>query len=288
MPLALVAGASGRLGSEVLASLDKRQWRTRALCRDPSKLKGPPGHEAHKGDLLDTGSLEGACRGVDVVFSCVGASLSLSRQPPERTFTEVDLRGTLNLLESAKSAGVRRFVYVSVYGAERFPALEYCRAHHEAAEAVRASGLEQCVIEPTGFFSTMEELLKMARLGQGVVIGNGGARSNPIAEPDLAEICTDAITARQIYETTVAAGGPDALTRREMVELAFIALGRAPRVRRVPRWTVDVAAGCLGPFSRRRSALISFLAMVSTTDLVAPALGQRKLADHYKSIVAKN
>jgi uncharacterized protein YbjT (DUF2867 family) len=279
METVLVAGASGQLGRHVVEELRRRGYRVRALSRRPERLAGRV-DEAVWGDLLSAASLPAACAGVDAVFSCAGASMDLADLRDRRGPLEVDWGGNRNLLAAARDAGVGRFTYVSVFGARAMRHLEYADAHERFVDELAASGMAHTIIRPTGFFSFFGEIVKMAKKGRGMVIGSGEARTNPVHEADLAAVCADALAsgARE-----VAVGGPETFTRAEIVRTAFRALGREPKLTRVPPGLFRGAAAVAKPFNRRLAALLAFGADVSVADCVAPAHGSRRLEDYFRT-----
>ena len=188
----LVAGAGGRLGGYLLRELAARGYGVRALVRDPCTMAGE-GLDVFACDARNPEAVAGACEGVRLVVSALGASLALRYTPPGANYRDVDLRANLNLLGEARRAGVGKFVYVSLYGAERLRGLAYVDAHEEFVEALKASGLDYAVVRPTGFFYVFGEVFKMGARGRAVVIGDGGARTNPIHEADVARACADAL-----------------------------------------------------------------------------------------------
>lgn len=284
-PIVVVAGASGSVGREVVRALAARGVRVRALSRDPKKLSDLPLAEVHLGDALDPKTLEGLFTGVDRAFSCVGASVSSDPGAGRAGFVDVDVPSNRNLIEAALRAGVRRFVYVSAAGAPEHRDVAYLRAHAEVEELLRHSGLAHAIIRPTGFFSAFEEYLALARKGAVPEIGSGQVKTNPIHPADLAEVCADAVLSEETFAREV--GGPQILTRHEVVELAFAALGKPTRVRRVPPGVARVGSALVRPFHPRLGELGQFLAAISSMDIVAEQTGSRRLADHFKDCVAR-
>ncbi len=284
MELVLVAGATGQLGRFVVRELRARGYRVRALTRAPERLAalGVEADEAARGDLLDPSSLGAACAEVDVVLSCAGASMNLDDFRDRRSFREVDWAGNRNLLDAARAAGVRRFVYVSVFGGGEMLGEEYAAAHERFVAELARSGVEHTIVRPTGFFSFFAEIARMAKKGIGPVIGSGEPRTNPIHEADLAAVCAEAVAST---EREIAAGGPDVLTRREIVEAAFRAAGRPPRILRVPAALFRAVAAVTRPFNPRLAALLSFGAAVSLVDCVAPVRGTRRLEDYFREVI---
>jgi nucleoside-diphosphate-sugar epimerase len=112
----LVTGATGFVGSRVLARWLDRGRSVRALVRDPGGL---PGVDTVVGDLRDHPSLARAVTGVDVVVHCaVDESDDLEQE------RAVNVGGTRALAEAALEAGCRRFVHISSCGAYALEGVE--------------------------------------------------------------------------------------------------------------------------------------------------------------------
>ena len=278
----LVAGAGGMLGRHLLKELAARDYGVRALVRDPCTMAGED-LDVFGCDARASASLAGACEGVGAVVSALGGSLALRYTPPGATYRDVDLRANLNLLAEARASGVRKFVYVSLHGAERMRGLGYVEAHEEFVAALRASGLEHTVVRPTGFFYVFGEIFKMAARGRAFLVGDGRARTNPIHESDAARACADAI---ESVGNELAVGGPEVYTRREVTELAFRALGRPPKITSLPQGLVRALAAPVKLFDRRLYDLLEFGVAVGTSDVVAPPYGTRSLAEYFRRLAA--
>jgi uncharacterized protein YbjT (DUF2867 family) len=277
----LVAGAAGHLGRHIVGALTRRGYRVRVLTRRPAAAPVAGVAEMVVGDLLRPATLPPACVDVDAVFSCAGASLDVRRLSDRCSFTAVDHHGNRALLEAALAAGVRRFGYVSLFGGAELERTEYARAHEQFVRDLRASGCASTVIRPTGFFHTFDEIFRMARGGRGLVVGTGEARTNPIHEADLAEACADAFAAGR---SELSIGGPETLTRAEIVRCALIAAGRRPRLTHLSPRLFAASAAATRALHPRLSALLAFGAAVSVVDVVAPAYGSRRIDSYFREL----
>lgn len=279
----LVAGATSVLGRHVARTLHARGWTVKALARDPARLRPLDGilSGVLAADALRRDTLRGGMHGVDVLFSCVGASV-MPTLTPRAGFWSVDLPAHENLLDEALLSGVSRVVYVSVHHNAALRQLDYVAAHEAVVQKLRASGLACAIVRPTGFFSALGVLFDMARrFGVVPEIGDGRARSNPIADEDLAVVCADAVEGGPQERS---AGGPEVLTRRQMAEAAFEALGKAPRVLPVPLWWARMNAAMLRRLHPRVAHLTAFFAAIAEHDLVGDVRGERTLAGHFRSM----
>lgn len=280
----LIAGAGGAVGKHLVEQLSGEHSLS-LLMRSRAKLASGSYAGSHcivEANVLNAATLRGACAGAHTVISTVGASLDLRAMSDKRSFMEVDLQGNLNLLEEAKRSGVRRFVYLSAFGAESMPTA-YTNAHEAFVRHLKASGLEYGIVRPTGFFYVNLEFLGMAKSGMASVIGNGKARTNPIHEADVAKGCVEAALKHSNLEMNI--GGPDTFTRQEIAELAFAALGKKPRVMNVPAFVPTLMKPLVSPFNRRIGDLVEFLAYVSTHECVAPVYGEKRLEDYFRANV---
>ena len=280
----LVAGASGHLGRYVTKELDERGHWIRALVRDAAHARSIEHaiDDTFFGDVTKPETLRGACDGIELVFSSVGAPLSLALTEGRVSYQDIDHLGNKNLLDVAARAGVQKFVYVSVFGAHQLKGLEYVRAHESFVGDLERSGITHAVVRPTGFFSSLAEILQMARRGVVMSIGAEDKKTNPIHEEDLAAVCVDALESGKRGDIPV--GGPETYTRREIAELAFAALGKKPRLVKAPVWMVQMMLQPVRLMDKRLYALLEFLLAVTQMDLVAPAVGTRRLETFFREL----
>ena len=71
-----------------------------------------------------------------------------------------------------------------------------------------------------------------------------------------------------------------------MSELAFAAVGRPPKVLRLPSWLMRSAAFALYPFLPRVADLMAFFNAIGGIDLVAPAHGSHTLGAYFQDVAA--
>jgi len=278
----LVAGATGRLGTEVVRQLKAQGRRVRALARSRVRLEPLRGiaDELCAADAMDPRAVQAAFEGVDRVFSCVGASVIPCPRYGRRTFTQVDYPANKNLIDASLRVGARKFVYVSVYGAHKLPKADFIRGHEMVVDELRRCGLDYSVLRPTGFFSAMDEILLVASRGLLPEFAGGTARTNPIHEADLADLCVRAFDEPSGWEADV--GGPDPLTRKEIAAYAWEAVGSRARAVRVPVSVLKLAGRTMRPFYPRVGHLMDFIADILVDDFVAPCYGTRHIRDYFR------
>jgi uncharacterized protein YbjT (DUF2867 family) len=215
--------------------------------------------------------------GIDIVFS----SVAISRQRDGLSFEQVDYRANRDLLDASLEHGVRKFVYVSMLGADQIAQLAITRAHERVVTDIEASGIEHAIIRPSGFFSDMGAVLDMAKRGRVLLVGRGDNRFNPIFGGDLAQLCVDAAEGDALE---VEAGGPDVFTQREVAELAFDVVGKPVKVTVIPLALAKGLARGIGLLSRQFGDLAEFIVTAGEVDAVAPARGTTTLRSYFEEL----
>ena len=158
------------------------------------------------------------------------------------------------------------------------------KAHELFVADLKKSGLSWAVIRPNGYFSDMGRFFSMAQSGHIFMIGEGEKKINPIHGADLAKVCIDAVEGEC---REIAVGGPDIYTFREVIELAFLACGKAPWITSLPLWLAEGGLMVTGLFNRNLADLLSFAVEALKFDHIAPAYGTRHLKEFFAALAAK-
>jgi predicted dehydrogenase/nucleoside-diphosphate-sugar epimerase len=106
----LVTGATGYVGSQLVHQLVKDGYYVRALVRGVSRTEslGQLGVEQVYGDVRDLGSLSRAAEGMDILIH-----LAAGLRGTPGFILDSSVQGTKNVAEAARSAGLKRVIYMS-------------------------------------------------------------------------------------------------------------------------------------------------------------------------------
>lgn len=129
----LVTGADGFIGSHLTEALVRRGYTVRAFVQYNSfnswgwldQCGGDVGgqFEVFAGDIRDPNGVKESMQGCDAVLHLAALiAIPFSYHSPD-TYVETNVKGTLNVLQAARSLGVRRVIHTStseVYGTARF------------------------------------------------------------------------------------------------------------------------------------------------------------------------
>ncbi|RAJ11315.1 SDR family oxidoreductase [Arenibacter echinorum] len=275
----LVAGATGYLGNYIAKELISRNMDTKIIVRKPgkiidiaSKLTG-----IIQAEVTRPETIRGHFHGVDTVISTVG----ITRQKDGLTYMDVDYGANMNLLDEAKRAGVKKFIYVSVINGQLHRNLKLVEAKEAFVDQLKVSGLDYTIIRPNGFFSDMRDFLKMAEKGSVYIFGKGKKKINPIHGADLAQVCVDAINSNK---KEIAVGGPDILTHYEVAEMALLASGKPINIIHLPHWLRKSIIWIMRTFTSSKTyGPIEFFLTLMAEDAIAPRYGSHRLSHFFQN-----
>lgn len=231
----LVVGATGALGLPAVRLLRRHGVAVRAACRHPENQPelATLGAELVTCDLADTGSLSRICDGVERVFACAHGLLGRGGQRSER----VDDAGHRALIEAARAAGVRRFVYTSGYGVRADHPVDFFRTKFAVEQALLASGLDAVVLRPTAF---MEQHVhefngkSVLESGRAKLIGPGTKPRNFVCAADVAALAVRALLEEPPPFRRLDIGGHGNHSNAEVAQRYADAAGVTLKVSRLP------------------------------------------------------
>jgi len=273
-----VTGGTGFVGAHLVKALRARGDTVTALVRKPalaSRLGWNDAVRLQHGDLDDDAALRAGCAGADVVYHVAGKIAA--RNAAEFMATNRD--GTANVLEAARDAGARRFLFVSslaVAGPTTpghaidenrppQPVTDYGRSKLAAEVLVRAmpASLPWTIVRPPVVYGEWDrvtlKMFQLARRGVVPVFGDGSQELSVIHAEDLARSLIAAGTSPAAAGRVYFAAHPTPTTSRALVLAAGRALGgREPRIVPVPPFVargVLWAAGTLAHMAGRATLL---------------------------------
>jgi nucleoside-diphosphate-sugar epimerase len=285
----LVTGATGFVGSEILATAIRRGVRARGAVRQNTR-SGIAGAEYVVGaDLASDGDWSTALAGSRTVVHAAARAhiMNETAVDPLAEFRRVNVVGTTNLARQAAAAGVRRFVFISsikVNGETTFkgrpfqasdaaaPSDPYGISKLEAEEALRLvareTGLEVVIIRPPlvhgpGAKANFGALMRAVARGVPLPLGAVKNERSLVGLHNLADfvlLCTTHPAAAN--EVFLVSDGED-LTTPGLVRRIAAALGRPARLIPVPPWILLAGATAIGKGDMARRLLDSLRVDIS-------------------------
>lgn len=211
----LVVGATGNVGSGVMAALVSRGAPVRGLAHGEAGLAAirQAGAQAVSGDLMEPASLQAAFDGIDAV-------LVVTRG----TEDQVEMAG--NAIEASKRAGVRRIVRLSAFVPEPASSTILGRQHQQIEELVKGSGVPYTILRPTFF---MQNILGGARTiaSDGVLyMPFGDGRAGIIDVRDIVDVAVETLLSDGHEDRTYTLTGPASVSMHDVARALTRALGK--------------------------------------------------------------
>jgi uncharacterized protein YbjT (DUF2867 family) len=210
----LVTGGTGRVGSEVIKALVKRNVSVRALVRkQEASTTMPEGVEVSLGDLLDPVAIRKSLDGIDKLYLL-------------NAVVADELTQGLIAYDLARKLKLKQIVYHSVFKVEQFKDVPHFAAKLAIENALHEFNLPFTIIRPNYFFQN-DLSLKDALMNAGMYpmpLGTPGVSAVDIR--DIAEAAAIALTSDRHLGKTYNLNGPEILSGKKVASIWSGLLGK--------------------------------------------------------------
>ena len=254
--IALVTGATGFVGSNLVAALVNQGITVRVYSRQPYRAESAltvPEECWFTGELTQQSRFIAACDGVDVVFHCAGVAHSSGRDRSEAI--AVNCSRTKSVYSCSAYAGVKLFLYISsihateparsAYAESKRMAEDYLISCSEKRPVPKVVILRPANVYGPGMKGNIITFLRLARSG---IMPSLPKFNNSIPMVSVQDLCSVAISAAsgigiegghpEIYTVT----DNEQYTPNRIESAAYAALERKAPTVRIPRSVLLLAA----------------------------------------------
>ncbi|MEU9126272.1 SDR family oxidoreductase [Streptomyces sp. NPDC048506] len=214
----LVTGATGNVGSELVARLAAEGVPVRAMTRSPEKAAFPAGVEVVAGDFDKPETLPAALAGVDRVF-VVPPGYGPEGPVQERT-----------LVAAAREAGVKHLVKLSTSGVGFGATDPLTSGHRQGERVIQESGLEWTILRPGTFMVYLYGYADTIGKERTMYVTEGDPVSAMIHPRDIASVAAEVLTTTGHEGRSYTLTGGEALSPQRQGEIVGEALGQEVRV----------------------------------------------------------
>lgn len=258
-----LTGVTGFIGRHVAEQLRAAGWRVRGLVRPTSRRPPPAGVDVVRVEYTET-ALARACEGVEAVIHLAG----IVQAAADGAFAAANVEATRHVAGAARAVGAR-LLYLSSQsvggpgGTARpvretdlpNPVTPYAVSKLQGEEAVRGTpDLAWTILRAVSVYGPGDRaflpVFRLARLGVAPIVGDADAAYSLIHVSDLARAIEMATSHPAALGEVFFVGHPEPATTRRMVALIGEAVGRQPRLLRVPP-SVAAALAHAGEGARR-------------------------------------
>jgi len=217
----LLTGSSGFVGSHLQQALTDLNHEvipcSRATGCDFNQLFTPDAWLPHLNEI-------------DVVINCVGIIAENSSQK----FEQLHRLAPIALFQACEQAGVKKVIQISALGANDNAFTPYQLTRKSADDALRASGLDWTIVQPSLIYGEGSESFKLFRLmAKSPLIsvpGNGDYLVQPVHITDVVRTVLAAVLTDKATQQTIAAVGAEALSYQAWLQAIRGSLGKKPAV----------------------------------------------------------
>lgn len=276
----LVTGGAGFIGSHIVEALIETGHSVRVLDNFSSGFRsnldsvhGSASLEIVEGDVRDAELVRRLATGMDGIFHQAAlVSVQQSLEQPALSF-DINVRGAVTVLESARLAGIKRVVLASsaaVYGnSAALPlsesiqtnplspyALDKCTMEHYAAQYHRLYGLETTMLRYFNVYGPRQSSVSpysgvislffdRIRCGKGITVFGDGEQSRDFAHVlDVARINVAAMMERYTGFRAYNVGSGSETTINALIGMLNDIAGHHVPVSYVPARTGDIRRSC--------------------------------------------
>jgi uncharacterized protein YbjT (DUF2867 family) len=235
----LIVGATGLLGGMITQQLLAQGQEVRILVRHNSPSEAlaqqgmatlaqtliDAGAQPVYGDLKDRSSLDSACQGIDTVITTANAVL----RGGDDNLESVDLHGTQALVDAAKAAEVRHFIYISAAGSAPGHPHPLFDAKGRGEDHLKGSGLVYTILKPGTFMEIWIGTVVGMPLGAGqpvTLVGQGARKVAFVSIADVAAYAVTAVDNPKAENQEIYLAGPTSYSWTEAVEAIGNAVGQ--------------------------------------------------------------
>jgi UDP-glucose 4-epimerase len=261
----LVTGASGFVGSAIIAGLLARGHKVHAALRNAAQSAyAGNAPTVVIGDLDQPVDWSRHLDGIDAVVHTAGLAHASTRSAARQLFA-VNVEATDRLMRAARTAGVGQVIHISsvravvgvscddVIAEDRQPAPTnaYGRSKLESEQVVAASGLAGAILRPplvhgAHVKGNLALLARVAATPLPLPLGGLTARRSIVSDRNLASAVAFLLDHPQAKMTTALVADPTPLSASEIVARLRAGVGRSPRLVAAP----NLLAGLLAILGR--------------------------------------
>ncbi|MBD3419848.1 MAG: NAD-dependent epimerase/dehydratase family protein [Chitinivibrionales bacterium] len=254
--MVLVTGGTGTMGSVLVTKLAQagEKMRILTLPNDPHVHRvGDVNADMRYGNISNAGDVRGLCDGVTTVYHLAAIIIAFD----DLLYDKINVQGTLNIVNEAKRAGVRHFIYVSSASVVYPQPTAYSNSKRTGEEMVKNSGLHFTIVRPTLVYDKIGSLefdIFLDYLTAFAVIpfiGKGTAIKRPVFVDDINNALVALNGNKKAYNKMYNFSGAEAISIRDFARLCLRLMGRKKLFILLPVWLCHALSAVLGLLMKR-------------------------------------
>jgi len=260
----LIIGGTGTLGRQIVLQALTKGYKVRCLVRNFRKASFLKewGVELVYGDLARPETLPPCLRGITAIIDA-----STSRVDELDSLKKVDWDGKLCLIEAAKVANIKHFVFFSAQNIEQFENIPLMRLKYGIEQKLQQSKIPYTIFRLTGFYQGLIEQYAIPILENlPIWVTNENTSISYMDTQDIAKFCLRTLQIPKTVNQTFFLSGLKGWISSEIIDLCEQLAGQTAKVQKIPVVFLKLISNFFGFFEwgQNISERLSFVEILNT------------------------
>ena len=260
----LIVGGTGTLGRQVVLQALTKGYPVRCMVRNFRKANFLKewGVELVYGDLTRPETIPPCLKGITAVIDA-----STSRANELDSLKKVDWDGKLSLIEAAKAAKIKRFIFFSAQNVEQFENIPLMKVKFGIETKLKKSDIPYTIFRLTGFYQGLIEQYAIPILEDlPIWVTNENTYISYMDTQDIARFCLRSLQIPQTTNQTFVLSGVRGWVSSEIINLCEQLAGQEAKVQRIPLFALKLVSNFFGFFEwgQNISDRLAFVEILNT------------------------
>ena len=242
----LVVGGTGTLGRQIVLQALTKGYPVKCLVRNFRKANFLKewGAELIYGDLSIPETIPSCFQGITAIIDA-----STSRPSDLDIVKTIDWDGKLALIEAAKAAKVKRFIFCSTQNLDKFSNIPLMKMKQGIEIKLKEAQIPYTIFRLTGFYQGLIEQYAIPILENlPIWVTNENTCVSYIDTQDIAKFCLKALQLPKTANKIFFLGGPKGWVSSEIINLCEQLAGQSARINQIPLFVLKFVTKFLGLF----------------------------------------
>lgn len=242
----LIIGGTGTLGRQIVLQALTKGYRVRCLVRNLRKANFLKewGAELIYGDLILPETIPACLKGITAIIDA-----STTRPNDLTAMKKIDWDGKLALIEAAKVAGIKHFIFCSALNAEQFSFIPLMKMKKRIEIYLKKSDISFTIFRLTGFYQALIQQYAIPILeGFPIWITDEQIDISYIDTQDIARFCVRSLQLPKTKNKVFILEGPKRWLSLDIIKLCEQLAGQSANVNQIPIFILKLFTNVIGYF----------------------------------------
>jgi uncharacterized protein YbjT (DUF2867 family) len=260
----LIIGGTGTLGRQIVLQALTKGYQVRCLVRNFRKASFLKewGVQLVYGDLSKPETIPPCLKGITAIIDA-----SASRATELDSLKRVDWDGKLSLIEAAKVANIKRFIFFSAQNVEQFETIPLLKLKNGVEIKLKQSNIPYTIFRLTGFYQGLIEQYAIPILENlPIWVTNENTYIFYMDTQDIAKFCLRSLQIPQTTNQTFLLSGSRGWVSSEIINLCQQLAGQEAKIQRIPLFFLKFVSRFFGFFEwgQNISDRLAFVEILNT------------------------